>query len=45
MKMKPIENMFFKWRVNDRVCGEVADDSKIFKRAKPQRRRSVVYVK
>lgn len=45
LKLKKVEDLLFKDKVNDRKPGEVGDDSKIYKRSSHPRRRSAVYIK
>lgn len=45
IKIKNVESLLFKDKINDRRCGEVADDSKLLRRTSKPRRRSIVYIK
>lgn len=45
MKIRRVEDLIIKDTITMRKPGEIADDSKLLKRAQKQRRRSTVYIK
>ena len=45
IKIKKVDDLLFKNKVNNRKAGETADDSKLLKRSEKAGRRSMLYKK
>lgn len=45
IKIKKVDYLLFKNKVNNRKAGEIADDSKLLKRSAKAGRRSMLYIK